>query len=364
VTRGQVLATMDPTFTQADLKSLTVQRQSLLSEVTGLETELATIDAGIAPAATPDNETQPVNLYRQRIVQYRSRLQVFDADIERLKANIQATEDDRTSLAKQLEIARSVEEMRATLAQAQAGSKLQYMDAKAMRMRTERSYQSAGDHLVELRHTVESRLAERQAYCDEWRRQTLESLETARAALTKVQESLVKIMRMSELVVVTAPEDGVVTDVAKLSAGSVLRSTEPLITLVPSNATLVAEIMVNSKDVGYTKPGDEAVVKVDAFPYMRHGFLQGHLLWVSEESFQTGEPAGQEGSLPMSGRTGGAVHRGRMSLVDTKLKNLPPGIQLIPGMTLSADIKVGSRSVISFFLSPILRAFSESIREP
>ena len=363
VTKGQVLATMDPTFTQADLQSLSVQREALQAQVKGLAAELELVAAGAAE--TPGSEAAlSETLYRQRIVQYRSRLRVFNEDILRLRANIRTTEDNRESLERQLTIARTVEAMRASLEQSQAGSKLQSLDAKSLRMRTERDYQNAVDHLIELHHTVETKLAERQSFRDEWRRQTLETLDGARAELTRVQESLVKTTLLSKLVVLTAPEDGVVIDVAKLSAGSVVRSAEPLVTIMPANATLVAEIAVSSKDVGYTKPGDEAVVKIDAFPHQRHGQLRGRLLWVSEESFQTGEPATQDGALPMSGRTINATHRGRMSLLSTKLKNLPKGIQLIPGMTLSADIQVGTHSVMSNFIYPFIRAFGESIREP
>ena len=364
VAKGQVLATMDPTFTQADLTSLSVQQQSLLAKVEGLEAELVTISSDMKNRVTGREASLPEALYRQRIIQYRSRLRVFDQEILRLQANIHSTESDRASLAKQLDNARVVEGMRSSLMQSQAGSMLQYLDAKAFRMRTEQSHQNANDHLTELYHTVDAKQAERQAFCDEWYRQTLESLVTARTELAKVREALVKASRMNELVVITAPEDSVVTAVAKLSVGSVLRAAEPLMTLLPSSATLVADITINSKDIGYTKPGDEVIIKVDAFPYSRHGQLHGRLLWVSEESFQTGEPGGRDGSLPMSGRSANAVHRGRVSLLDSKLRNLPKGIQPIPGMTLSADIIVGSRSVISYILYPLARAFNESIREP
>src|SRR5262249_1284702 len=161
---------------------------------------------------------------------------------------------------------------------------------------------------------------------------------------------------------VTAPADGVVLDIAKRSVGSVLREAEPLITLVPSNATLIAEIKVNSGDVGYTKPGDAVIVKVDAFPYQRHGLLEGRLRSVSEESFT---PGSQEGVAPPSGRAANsAFHRGEVDLTKTTLEHVPEDAHLIPGRTLPAEIKVGSRSILSFFLYPITRGLDQSMREP
>ena len=60
----------------------------------------------------------------------------------------------------------------------------------------------------------------------------------------------------------------------------------------------------------------------------------------------------------------GAFHRGVVELSDLTLENLPEGARLIPGMTVVAEVKVGSRSVLSYFLTPITRGFRESIREP
>src|SRR5262249_57687395 len=85
-----------------------------------------------------------------------------------------------------------------------------------------------------------------------------------------VAESLAKAVRMNALVVLTAPADGIVLEVAKRSVGSVLQEAEPLVTLVPTSAALIAEVMINSADVGYTKLGDEVAIKVDSFPYPRH----------------------------------------------------------------------------------------------
>ena len=51
-------------------------------------------------------------------------------------------------------------------------------------------------------------------------------------------------------------------------------------------------------------------------------------------------------------------------LTKTGLEHLPDGVRLIPGMTMTAEVKVGVRSIISYFLYPITRGFNESIRDP
>ncbi|MEO5364437.1 MAG: HlyD family efflux transporter periplasmic adaptor subunit, partial [Magnetococcus sp. DMHC-8] len=151
------------------------------------------------------------------------------------------------------------------------------------------------------------------------------------------------------------------------SAGAVLASAELLITIVPSDAVFIAEIMIPSRDIGYVKIGDKVVIKVDAFPYQRHGSLEGRLRFISQESFGGGEtPNSKENAASGKEKSSGAgaMHTGRVELLSTKLYNLPEGVRLIRGMTLNAEIKVGSRSIAAYILNPITRSFSESLREP
>ncbi|MDX2143148.1 MAG: HlyD family type I secretion periplasmic adaptor subunit [Rhodospirillaceae bacterium] len=365
VKKGQVLATLDPTFTQADLESLSVKQRSLLAQIRRLEAELNGTEPDFGEAPSVDDQLQQ-SLFRQRQSQYTAQLRFYEEEIQRRRANIRSTEDDRKALAQQLEIAREVEKMRGAMLEKQSGSRLNYLEAQSVRMRVEQGYQDAGNTLVELKHDLESKEAELQSFIDQWRQQTLEALVAVRTEAAVVGEGLSKATLMNDLVVVTAPEDGVVLDVAKRSVGSVLNPAESLVTMIKTNAKMIGEITINSSDIGYVKSGADVVIKVDAFNYQRHGFLKGELISVSEESFPAGGgPNTANAVLPQPSRTGsGAFHRGLVRLTHTELENLPEGSKLIPGMTMTAEIKVGSRSIMSFFLSPITRGLGESLREP
>jgi HlyD family secretion protein len=327
-----------------------------------LQAELEGMDFKIVDPADADESLQSI-LHAQRMQEYGSRLKSFDEEIERLQGNLSATGSDRDLLNKQLEVAKDVENMRATLMRAQTGSKLQYLDSASMRMRMQRDYLTAVNKLIELEHTLEAKRAERQGYTDEWKRILLEDLVRVRAQNNQLQENLAKAQRLHDLIDVIAPEDAVVLDIAKRSVGSVLREAEPLVSLVPSRAKLIAEIKINSADVGYLKTGEDTVIKIDAFPYQRHGLVEGHLRSVSEESVLIGDQGGVNG-VPTARAPNVAFHRGQVELTRMTLAHMPDGARLIPGMTLTAEIKVGSRSILSYFLYPITRGFDEIIREP
>ncbi|MDB5650850.1 MAG: hypothetical protein JWL62_2370 [Hyphomicrobiales bacterium] len=348
VKKGDTLATLDPTFTEADRATLLAQQDALQSQILRLEAELSDEPLRLTNSST-DRALQ-ISVYTERKSQFDTRLKAFDEDIARYKANISATEATRTSLDQQLDIAREVEDMRVQLYKRQVGTKLNYLDASVVRLRTEREKADAISRLVDTQHMLATRVVERQIFVNEWRHQTLDELVRARKDAGALAESLVKAEKLNQLVVLKAPEDGVILDIGKKSAGSVLQAAEPFVTLIGAHSPLIAEVMIASADVGYTKIGDDVVIKVDAFPYQRHGLIKGRLRAVGEDSTQ--------------GPATGLLHRSQITLEDMSLSHLPERTHLIPGMSLTAEIKVGSRTLMSYFLYPLKRGFSESLREP
>lgn len=356
VKKGEVLATLDATFTTADSASLAAQQSALRAQLRRLQAELDGTKL-TAPDGTADELLQ-LRLYNQRQAQYSSGVDELDAAIARDQTALKGARDALAILTRQLDIARQIEAMRGQLYRGEIGSKLNYLDAQATRMSIEHEYQDELSKQAQLQQTLRSATAERQAFIDNWRRELLEELAKARTTDATLSESLTKAERLNNLVVLRAPADGIVLDIAKRSVGSVLNPAEPLITLVPSETPLIARVMIASSDVGYARPGDKVVVKVDAFPYQRNGFLAGRLRTIGEDSIAPGNP--EPGAAAV---TAGFFHQSEVAFSTTKL-HLPPGAHLIPGMTVTGEISVGSRSVLSYFLYPLSSGLSDSFREP
>jgi HlyD family secretion protein len=358
VSKGQILATLDPTFVEADISALEKRTRALKAQVQRLEAETESREFQPSGGPEADDDLQ-ASLYQQREAEYSTRLRVFDEDIQHLRAGLKTVADDRASLGHQLEIAKQVEAMRAALLQSQNGSRLNLLEAQSARMRAEHDAQEADDRLRDLQHSEQSREAERQAFIDAWDRERTEALVQARTELAQVTASLTKASRLNDLVVVTSPTDGIILDVAPRTEGSVIREAEPLVSIVPRGAPLIAEVMISSADVGYAHTGAETQLKIDAYPYQKFGLIVGKLLSIAEESTFPGAAA-----EPGAPSRAGAVHRARVELLDGRLLHASGGANLIPGMTLSAEINAGSRSVLGYFLYPLTRGLNESLREP
>ncbi len=372
VTRGQVLATLEPAPAPADtapalaeegVQALVVRKAALKAELRRIEAEV--LGTSFEPAdPTNSGDILQAALYGRRQMEYASRLRAFDEEISRLGTMMAALKDDRRFLARQLSIANEVEAMHADLQKRSPASKLQVLESQSSRLRYERDHQNITDRLAELRHSAKAARVQRQAFIDAWRKRLLEDLVTKRHELDQLNIRLARTARSDAPVRLKAPVDGVVLGVAPRPAGAVVHEAEPLVTLAPSDAPLIAEILVESPDVGYASPGDRVLIRMDAFPIQQRGPMEGRLLSIREAPFA---PRQQATSASVTAGTPsrpaqGAVHRARIALTGARPETLPKGARLVPGMSLSAEIQAGRRSVMSYFLSPLTRGFGERER--
>jgi len=198
-----------------------------------------------------------------------------------------------------------------------------------------------------------------------WIREAGERLTTLQQQISTERQKLTAAERRRSLVVLRAPADGVVLELGQRAIGSVAKEAEPVVTLVPRNNKIEAEVDVDSADVARLRIGDNVRVKLDALPFQRHGTIEGRLRVITENSFQPDKnagPAGPQTGKDPDGRP--AFFRARITLGSVTLQDVPPDFRLIPGMTTSAEILVGKRTIISYLLDPVIRVFDESLREP
>lgn len=132
---------------------------------------------------------------------------------------------------------------------------------------------------------------------------------------------------------------------------------------MPIESEIEVEVKVLARDIGRVRTGDAVRVKLDAFPFQKHDTLPGTVRVISENSFHPEGLAALSEEKNESDR-GIEFYRARVRLLSSKLRNVPEGFRLMPGMRARAEIKIGQRPVISYFLYPVIRALDESLREP
>jgi len=210
--------------------------------------------------------------------------------------------------------------------------------------------------MTELEEDMERFKAEKAAYLAEFRQKTAEELVQARRDHDAAAKQLDKAARRNAVTVLTAPADAIVLEVAQRSVGSVLKEAEALYTLVPLDSPLEAEVSVEGLDVGHVETGGEARLKLEAWPFQKHGTLSGKVRTVTDDTF-TPDPKKDGPQRP-------PYYKARVEVTATDLRDVPRSFRLIPGMAVTAEIKAGERTILSYFLYPLLRGLDESIREP
>jgi hemolysin D len=357
VGQGQLLATLDPTFAAADV---TQAKEQIASSEAQIARDRAQLEGRpLVFSQQPDlelrkYETIQKNYYDQQVAQYNAQVSSFDAKIQQTRATIQKYQTDEARYQQREDIAQKVEDMRAILAAHGTGSQLNLYLSQDQRLELVRTLEFDHNSLIEAQHTLASLQADREAFIQQWSTQLSQDLVTARNNLDTARAQLEKALKHQDLVRLTALEPSVVLTVAKLSVGSILKEGDTLFTLMPTNAQLEAEIQVASRDVGFLRPGDRCVLKIDAFNYMEHGMAEGTVRWISDNAFTVDD----------DGKPVDAYYKSRCSVDVMHFINVPTKFRLIPGMTLQANVNVGSRSVAMYLLSGIIRGFSEAMREP
>jgi HlyD family secretion protein len=353
VRHGERLATLDPTFAEADAAQLETRLHSLDTQVARLEGELNGKSGKNGSSQDADGRLQ-AKLTEEREANYRAQKTQIEESIARMKAALATNREDQQLLAARLMQVKELETMQENLLKKNYVSRALFLETQGRRLDAERDMQLARHKEQELLRETAAAEAELAAFAKGWRQKTMEELLTTMRERDAINEQLQKAEMRHKLVTLTAPVDAVVLDIAKLSQGSIAREAEPLFTLVPLNEELVAEVQIESADVGYVKQGDPVHIKVDAYPFQRHGTLDATVTTISADAFRRENDA--------TGTSG--YYLSRIALGAAKLKKMPERSTLLPGMTLTAEIVVGKRSVMSYLLWPLTKAMDESIREP
>jgi HlyD family secretion protein len=368
VKKGEVLATLDPTFAQADEAQLRTRLQSLDTQTRGLNAELQgrsppvkdrskAASKGAAKPKSKDADTiLQAQLSSERQANYTAQLYKLEQNIARVKATMDTNRRDQQVMSQRMKSLIELEAMQETLMAQNFGARMQLLEARDRRLASEREMELSRNKELELRSELSTLEAEKMAFIRSWRQKTMEELLNTARDRDGINEQLQKADKRKQMVSLVSPVDAVVLDMAKLSEGSVVQGAEQMFTLVPLGTELEAEVRIDSLDIGSIKTGDQAHLKLDAFPFQKHGALEAHIRTISEDAFRR-DAAGASGGLD-------AYYLSRISFTGSTLRNMNEKIRLLPGMTLSAEIVVGKRTVMSYLLWPLTKAMKESIREP
>jgi HlyD family type I secretion membrane fusion protein len=361
VKKGQVLATCDSTFVQADLTQLRQKVADFDAQRRRMEAE----ESGqpFIPRSGESYDLLQESIWKQRNNEYTSGVSDFDQRINSLQAQVAGLRQNIADYKSRYKIATETGDMYTKLEAAGAATHLQVIEQQDQKLEVGRELAMQENTLVSTEHTLESMKEQRTVFIKKWHSDNLSNLVLAKDNLAQAQDDYTKAVRMNELVDLKAPVDAVVLKIPQLSTGGVAMDAEPLFSLMPLDAPVEVDAEIESYESGFVKVGDPVTIKFDTYRFLEHGSGEGVVKTISEDAF-TQSPGQDTVTKGTENQTRTPYFDARITIKALHLHDVPSNVRLIPGMTLQADIVVGQRTIMWYLLGGALRSGAEAMHEP
>jgi HlyD family secretion protein len=357
VSPGQLLMSFDPSINKAEEERLKSELSSIEAQYERWNAEFS--DKEYKVSANPSrHEIWQRAIYNQRQNYYHEKVRYFNESIKRIDASIKSTMDTIEKQQERLKSMNEILQMYEKLLKQNVSNKKELLEIRMSKMQLDSDIAKLENSIREAEHEKQSTIASRETFIMEWKKDVSEQLVSAEQARITIRKALEKVLQLNEYIELKAPCEAIVHEIASFPVGSAVREAEALITLVPIDCEIELEAEIPAKDIGKVKVGDAVRVKLNAFPFQKHGTLDGVIRNISEDTFQKDNVRQENEKI-----AAGAYYRGRITL-SGNLRNIHSKFRLIPGMEAQAEIKVGVRRVIEYIIHPLIKSLDEAIREP
>jgi hemolysin D len=375
VAAGDILIELDQTINGAELNHIR-------SDLTAARLDIARLRAALREDADPLEAFAPPEgagrelvamqrqLLRHQIEEQRAKLAALDRQKAQKEAELGTVKASVNKLEAVLPVLKQRVDIRETLYSHETGSKASYLEILQAYVDSQQELMIQKSRRSESEAAIAAITEARVQAVAEFRRTLYgELVETERKA-SGLSEDIVKATQRTELQALTAPVDGTVQQLAVHTVGGVVTPAQALLVLVPSDSHLEVEAMLSNRDIGFIHPGQDVEIKVDTFPFTRYGLIHGRVVSVSRDAIAREKPF-ERGAEKASGAESSSsepkgqelVYSARISLDRTQMQVDENVVNLTAGMAVTAEIKTGSRAMITYLLSPLTRYAHESLRE-
>ena len=362
VKAGQVLMRLDTQISEADTRMIDAdyQRKRLA---------LRRIEAELAGQPFISQSSDPPALSQEIAAQYRANRGALEAALaeensRRVKAqqDLAAAEQIRKKIEQVLPHYKEQDKAYEKLVSDGFAGALMGSDKKRERLEKEQELQTQGYLIESARASLlqsEKRLAQINS---DYRRQLHAERNEIQGQFDKLAQEVAKQTHRQSLLELKASQDGVVKDIATHTVGAVVQPGTILLTLVPANDILRAEVWLSNEDIGFVREGQPVKLKFTAFPFQKYGMVEGTLLHVSADAAD-GNAGGPDSQNEASRKDQRLRYKALVELRQMHLDMEGRHYALTAGMQAQAEIWLGDRTVMDYLLSPVKKAWHEAARE-
>ena len=364
VKAGQVLMRMDTRLSDADTKAL-------FAELKQKSLQLRRIDAELDGLPLVRSGDDPLDLYREVEAQYQANRRAYDdalsqerAVLDKARQDLAAAREVESKLRQVLPVYQAQEQAFEKLGTKGFAGNLMVLEKKRDRIEKEQDLRSQVHTIEGLKSTIAQSERKIAQVTSTYRQQLQKERVDTMTEYEKLRQAWIKQQRHNELMELKATQDGFVKDLATRTPGTVVSPGTVLLTLVPANEALQAEVWLSNEDVGFVHEGQAVKVKLAAYPFQKYGMADGTVSFVSADaSDRQGEANGNTAPPDPAKGQGMLYYRSVVTLKRQELEADHERFRMSPGMAVSAEIKLADRTILEYLLSPVQKAFHEAARE-
>jgi hemolysin D len=354
VRAGQALVALDPTASAAGLEQARSAWQSAALDVARLRMVVSAVEghgAGFAaPAGVPGEQAaMQQRLGRAQIAEIFAATSGYAAETSVAAAQRAQSAGEAQKATESLPLLQQQLAANEALAEKGYVSKLKVLEMRRQVMAAERDRQIANSGTGQAGARVAVAASGAAMSRAQARARVMADLVRAEADEALKRGELVKAEQQASFQRLTTPVAGIVTQLALHTVGGTVEAGKPVMMIVPEGATPYVAVAIPDRDIGHIRKGQPVSVKLAAFPFTRYGMVPGRIESISAT-------ATDDEKL-------GSVYHARIRLMQSTILRDGERVPLTPGLSATADIVTGRRTILSYMISPIDEAVSEAARE-
>lgn len=357
VKAGDVLVELDTSASGADVKRFKSDLMAAQVDSARASALLESIRSGKEPGSLAGYmlEAEPLQVQaaqrwlQGQYLEMRGSLDQIDAEVEQRKAEIQSAQAIVASLQQTLPITRRLADDYKELLDQQYVPRHAYLEKQQALLDQNRDMAVQQAKVIELKASRKEAEQRRQNIFAQTRRAMLDLQQQSQQKAASLSQELIKAEQRDHLMSLTAPVDGTVQQLAIHTIGGVVTAAQPLMVVVPSDQPVEVEAMLENKDIGFVREGQQVTVKVETFTFTKYGTVEGEVISVSNDAIEDEKR--------------GPIYSTRVRLLRDFISVHDKKVALSPGMSVTVEIKTDRRKVIDYFLSPLQQYTDESLRE-
>lgn len=357
VKAGDLLVELDASQTGADVERLKSELMAARVDTARAAALLESIHSGQPPrpldSRLPDideERRQATQLWLQgQYLELRSNVDQAQAMIDQRAAEIRAAQATVESLRKTLPIAEQLAGDYKRLLERNFVAKHAWLEKEQARLDQLRELAVQQARVIELGASQREAEQRRESVIAQTRRAMLDLQHESEQKAAGLAQELLKAEQRDRLTRLTAPVDGTVQQLAIHTNGGVVTEAQPLMVIVPKDQPVEVEAMLENKDIGFVRPGQDVEIKIETFTFTKYGVVHGRVISVSDDAIEDEKR--------------GLLYSMRIQLGQNHIRVGGADVPLTPGMAVSAEVKTDKRKVIEYFLSPLKQYANESLDE-